>query len=449
MEFRNLTPFDALCYGALDPDDDEHTVIAMKVGYQLVRQPDGRWDAIVMDEEPAPLCMADEFWGEPGESSVKQESDLAPFKPRCDVLVSGQAGAPGGHPSAQWETRLRVSVPQAAATSAEPDMPQPLNPLMGLTNEQLSRWRRDRERAALQPVPAGPHERVLFDKRLMILGPHRLPYRRLLPGHGRTRPEPIAALPLRWEYAFGGRSHVANSADPTAEPWLNEVCFSNPLGTGWREARELRMARKARHRRERTLAGPQIVLPGAPLAKPVIVSHPKGEQTAARMAEIAARYGVSPVGYGPLGRAWAPRLAFAGTYDQAWLDERHPGLPDDIDFSYWNGAPQDQQTDYLPPSFRVQAWNLGLHDQTGGHIDVTLPGHRPFLLLRMASGVMLPMPMVTDTVMLDTDTMTLMLTHRSWIPAGTPPVRALEARFETDPTAPLIKRRQPAAEVEA
>ena len=82
MEFRNLTPFDALCFSALDVRDDEHRVIAMKVGYQLTRQPDGTWHAVVMDGEPVPLCTADEHYGEPGRSSVFQESDLAPYKPR-------------------------------------------------------------------------------------------------------------------------------------------------------------------------------------------------------------------------------------------------------------------------------------------------------------------------------------------------------------------------------
>ena len=36
MEFRNLTPFDALCFSALGVDDQEYPVLAMKVGYRLV-----------------------------------------------------------------------------------------------------------------------------------------------------------------------------------------------------------------------------------------------------------------------------------------------------------------------------------------------------------------------------------------------------------------------------
>ena len=35
MEFRNLTPFQALAYGAYDVHDREHHVVAMRVAYAL------------------------------------------------------------------------------------------------------------------------------------------------------------------------------------------------------------------------------------------------------------------------------------------------------------------------------------------------------------------------------------------------------------------------------
>jgi len=248
-----------------------------------------------------------------------------------------------------------------------------------------------------------------------------------------------ARVPLRWEYAFGGHSRVLQPHAPDAQPWLNEVCFSNPLGHGWFEQREPKLAEKARAPMPAELAAPQIVARGEPLKAPVFAKHPEGEQNAAGMAALAGQYGVTPAGFGVVGRAWAPRLALAGTYYDEWLQHRHPGLPKDMDFGYWNGAPADQQIGYLPPAFRFEAWNLTPHETTGGHISVDLPEHRPFLLMRMASGVMLPIPMVTDTVIFDGDALTLTLTHRTWIPAGTPPIRVLEARFETDPDAPLIK----------
>ncbi len=440
MEFRNLTPFDALCFSALDPNDDEHKVIVMKVGFRLIPQADGSWRADLIEDPPVPLCLGDEFFGEPGESSVRQESDLAPYKPRCDVLVIGHAYAPGGKPSAHWETRLRVSLPPGETERDEPDAPQPLNPMMGLTDAQREQWQRDKQRAAQSAASAAAAEHVLLDKRLTMLGPYGFTQRFLLPGWRRSRVMPIARLALRWEHAFGGSSVVRDRRKPDGKTLLDEVCFSNPVGRGWVERREAGLARKAGQPRRRVIDAPQIVPSGKPLAAPVLVSHPKGEQNARQMAERARGYGVQPAGYGPVGRAWAPRLALAGTYDDTWLQQRHPGLPADIDFRYWNCAPEDQQLPYLPPTFRLQAWNLTSPTQGNGHLDVTLPGHRAFLLMRLESGVVLPLPMITDTAILDTDEMTLTLTHRSWIPAATPPVRVLEARYEADPAAPLIRR---------
>ncbi|MNF07579.1 hypothetical protein D3C80_2077920 [compost metagenome] len=52
---------------------------------------------------------------------------------------------------------------------------------------------------------------------------------------------------------------------------------------------------------------------------------------------------------------------------------------------------------------------------------------------------MVPLPLLTDTLSIDTDTMTLSMTHRVSLPSADP-IRVLEARFEVDPRAPLIKR---------
>ena len=68
-----------------------------------------------------------------------------------------------------------------------------------------------------------------------------------------------------------------------------------------------------------------------------------------------------------------------------------------------------------------------------------MPGHRPFVLLRLNNGALLPLPLLTDTLRIDTDAMTLVLTHRISLPDGLD-IRVLEARFEIDPTAPLLKR---------
>lgn len=59
--------------------------------------------------------------------------------------------------------------------------------------------------------------------------------------------------------------------------------------------------------------------------------------------------------------------------------------------------------------------------------------------MRLLNGVMLPLPLLTDTLLIDTDAMTLSLTHRASLPSSEA-IRVLEARFEIDPAAPLVKR---------
>jgi len=96
----------------------------MQAGYTLGLQPDGRELLVVVvkgtftipppGEEPnladeqVPLVDADVFTGEPGFSAPLYESDYAPRKLRCDVLLNGSAYAPGGKPTERVPVSLRV-----------------------------------------------------------------------------------------------------------------------------------------------------------------------------------------------------------------------------------------------------------------------------------------------------------------------------------------------------
>jgi len=410
MEFRNLTPFHALCFGALDPAGAEHRVVVMRVTYRLApgaAPSPGPHLLAVIDGDSPPLVLADRYAGDEGCSSPLGESDLAPCKPRCDVIVNGHAYSPGGIPHHRWPVRLRLAI-DAAPLAAPAD-------------------------------PTGPPQ-VLLDKTLIVHGPRR--FRRvfgLIADRWRLESaEPATRVPLAYELAFGGASRVQ---DPrTGELLLDEVCFTNPLGCGWQHKALWPLARRLGRAPPPTLPAPQWEYPEAPLEAMCVTEAPRGPLTPAQMLAAARAYPVTPAGLGPIGRAWTPRLQRAGTYDQDWLDARWPGLPDDLDFGYWNCAPDDQQIPYPPPGLEITLDNLAPPALApGGQLVLRLPPHRPFVLVRLTSGVMLPLPMLTDTVAIDTDALTVALVHRTWIRAGTP-VRVLEARFEIDPQAPLITR---------
>src|SRR5438552_11702759 len=82
MEYHNLTSFPSLPFASLDKDDRRFHVIVLRGTYAI--QADGSLRAA---QEQAPLLTEDEYYEKPDQSSVKQESDLAPYKPCCDVVV--------------------------------------------------------------------------------------------------------------------------------------------------------------------------------------------------------------------------------------------------------------------------------------------------------------------------------------------------------------------------
>ncbi|CDG19896.1 conserved protein of unknown function [Xenorhabdus poinarii G6] len=394
MEFRNLTPFAVMNYSMLDVADTEHHVMVMKIGYQLL--PDRRGHCLAELLPAPPLCLQDEYRGQMNASPVLQESDLAPFKPRCDVIVNGTAYAPDNRPCTAFPVRLHVQSKQG---------------------------------------------QTLLDKTLTVTGERE--FIRDAGGQWQlTDPKPFSTLPLDYRYAFGGECRIQADDKAVAQlkesdrltseqrrqhpdgekaPVAHATCETNPLGMGFITPWYANAKQFTRY------PAPRITRPEAPFTAPHFTAQLDGTLAPDTPA-------CQPQGLGFIGRPWLPRRQLAGTYDADWLEHRHPYLPKDFDFGYWNGAPADQQIDWPDPDI-----SLHLQGMTpGGHLHVTLPGHRPFILLRLHDGRMLPVPMRLDTLMLDSEALTLHLTCRLNVKTALP-VRVAEARFEINPDAPLLK----------
>lgn len=88
MELINETPYPAQIVVMPDPEGAETLTAVLKATWSLKG---GGGPA----EKQVPLVLADTFHGEPGESSPRLETDLAPFKPATDVVLIGHAHAPG------------------------------------------------------------------------------------------------------------------------------------------------------------------------------------------------------------------------------------------------------------------------------------------------------------------------------------------------------------------
>lgn len=105
MNLINATKMVAGYTLGLDKDARETLVVIVKGTFDFPNKPT---DVPKLSAKQMPLVTADVFTGEPGFSSVVYESEYAPRKLRCDVLLNGSAYAPNGKPAPRVTVSLRV-----------------------------------------------------------------------------------------------------------------------------------------------------------------------------------------------------------------------------------------------------------------------------------------------------------------------------------------------------
>lgn len=122
-------------------------------------------------------------------------------------------------------------------------------------------------------------------------------------------PQPYTRLPIGYDTAFGGADRHAE------DPAEHDAYLSNPVGRGWHK-----------HLKAEWVDGqplPTTEAPGEPITFPTSTYR--------------------PMAFGPIGRGWPQRARYAGTYDERWLADVFPFLPEDFDERYFQAAPEDQQ----------------------------------------------------------------------------------------------------------
>lgn len=435
--FDNRTDFDALHFDTIDQNGVGFHVIVAKTAYAL-----GPCDAkgvatLVPLDEPAPLNLEDRHHDDDLAHSVRVESDLAPFKPLCDVIVVGAAHAPGGKPARRFEAGLRVQAPDTSLPL--PAKPLPLNPMQPLSLRALQEWEEQVAKARRGKVPGD----VLVDKTLHFTGERQLRRRlaplRFLQGliaigtlglvrpnpYRLTRPRATASVPLRYEHAQGGqcriepgeraarrvaRRHRLTAAQQAAyppdapAPVAHDSSQVNPDGCGFARPWYLRAARV------KTLPAPQIDYPAAPFSARRFWRNARG------------KLALVPAGFGFVGRGWLPRRTLIGRIEvkTAWAADEVPQLPKEFDFRYWNGAPEDQQCRHLEGGERFMLTNLcaparvfAAADGRGNtRLSFTLPEQLLFLLGADANHSVATLPLAVDTVVIDVDAGTVELVWR-------------------------------------
>ena len=166
---RNRTAYAAERNWIRDTQGVHWWLVAVQATFTVGR--DGRLS--LADEQPPPV-LEPEYFGEPGQSSLRRDSDLLERKPGTDVLVLGSAHAPRGRPARSVPVVLRV----------------------GALEKQL----------------------VVFGSRVYV---------DVAMGLSTTSPQPFVQQPVRYELAFGG----GNLTDP--DPARQQLDERNPVGRGF------------------------------------------------------------------------------------------------------------------------------------------------------------------------------------------------------------------------
>lgn len=190
-----------------------------------------------------------------------------------------------------------------------------------------------------------------------------------------TDPLAFDRMEISYQRAFGGAQ-----TDP-ADPRRSEALRENPAGVGYYPL--------SRGAALYGLAGPNCEALDDPVRSP------------------SRRH--RPAALGPIGRSWMPRLSLAGTYDQRWLDERFPFLPEDFRYDYFQSTPADQQVE--PPRGGETCWLINL--SPSGSLRFSLPTTAMPVELTLADKRRVETSARMDTLVIDAITQRVTMTWRA------------------------------------
>jgi len=156
-------------------------------------------------------------------------------------------------------------------------------------------------------------------------------------------PEPFTEMPVTYAHAFGGAGFDPNPAGKG---------FLPVMGPNGAEHHPLPNIEVPKH------------LVGSPSDRP------------------------DPAGFAPFDFSWPQRAKKLGTYDNAWFREHWPFYPEDMDWTYFNSAPEDQQIeDFFEGS---EAFSVsGMHPKKPV-VEGRLPGIRHRLFVNQLVNVAKP-----------------------------------------------------------
>jgi hypothetical protein len=168
IDIQNYTKLPAIGFEQVFYQGNKYYCLVVKATY--------RWDdegKLSIAEDQPDLVVQDEYETEPLESSLRYVTDLVPFKPATDVLITGTARSPNEKPVKEWVAGIVLGT---------------------------------------------------IKKGVRLVGPRHWQYKTLT-GWRLSEPEPCSSVHLCWENAWGGQL-----ADPKSE---KDIFWKNPLGKGF------------------------------------------------------------------------------------------------------------------------------------------------------------------------------------------------------------------------
>jgi hypothetical protein len=189
---------------------------------------------------------------------------------------------------------------------------------------------------------------------------------------------PFLTMPISYDRAYGGADKSPKKPDQIV------TYLKNPIGVGYYPVSD----RKS--------------LSGKPL--------PNTEQLGAPVTSVSDDY--LPMSLGPIGRNFAERIPYAGTYDDSWLKTRAPFFPDDFDYRYFQAAPADQQIPHPRGGEEIILENL----TPEGTTTFRIPHKQMPVLFIPYRGKDRPVDAVIDTIVIEPDQNRFMVTWRASLP---------------------------------
>ena len=200
--FDNRTPHAASQFDMVDQFGEAFHVVVARMGYTLGPcGADGLASLLPMVRQ-SPLATEDRHLHNDTQAGTLQESDFAPYKPRCDVIVNGVAHAPRGQAMPQFLVNLKVRSEKKTLIDK---------------TLQVCGERAFRKKAVLTRLAQGCARIATVG--LLRPNPWQL-----------SAPEAFLQLPLHYAYAYGGQCRIeADDCNAAA----HDSCQANPLGRGF------------------------------------------------------------------------------------------------------------------------------------------------------------------------------------------------------------------------